>query len=160
MFQPSVPKAVPIHIFCFYHSFVCEAFCWLCSVSMNQREWHKGVVEWRRTFGSGLLWGDSRPAATSATCICMYSCVLAPLRNSEDKFVSWKSVGGKWDLTHLQKASFIKSTAVHLLSSCVSYRRGVSSAPEIAVQQVVMTITAVKRKHWACISNKQVKMTS
>ena len=33
----------------FYHSFVCEVFYWLCSVSMNQCEWHKGVVEWRQT---------------------------------------------------------------------------------------------------------------
>ena len=35
--------------FFFHHSFVCEVFYWLCSVSMNQCEWHKGVVEWRQT---------------------------------------------------------------------------------------------------------------
>lgn len=160
MFQPSVPKAVPIHIFCFLSSF-CVRGILLALLSQHESTWvtqRSGGVEtnfWIRAAVGGF--------ETSCNISNLYLHVflrLGPLRNSEDKFVSWKSVGGKWDLTHLQKASFIKSTAVHLLSSCVSYRRGVSSAPEIAVQQVVMTITAVKRKHWACISNKQVKMTS
>lgn len=35
--------------FSFHHPVCVRCFHWLCSVSMNQCEWHKGVAEWRWT---------------------------------------------------------------------------------------------------------------
>lgn len=49
VFHPRRQKLFAFTFSFFYHSFVCEVFYWLCSVSMNQCEWHKGVVEWRQT---------------------------------------------------------------------------------------------------------------
>lgn len=103
-----------------FFSFVCEMFYWLCSHSLNQWEWHKGLVECRqRCCGTWL-----RCNISSCISMCI-SASQAFAASSTRWLISSKSVGAKWDKCLIFKRfplfSFIRSIAVHQLSSWVSF---------------------------------------
>lgn len=149
VFHPRRQKLFAFTFSFFYHSFVCEVFYWLCSVSMNQCEWHKGVVEWRQTWIHAAVGFESICNISSCISTCSRIVALCSVTLKTVCFlqVCWSQVGVDTLLPLFQKLSFIKSAAVRLLSNWVSFlyvlANRASSAPKKGVQQVVMTITAL-----------------
>lgn len=154
MFHPQFQKLFAF-TFSFNHSFVCEVFL-LALLSQHESMWvtqRSSGAE--ANFGYAVPWELSPGAAVVSVHIPASRPLAASLWR---RFISWKSVGAKWDMKHsclnLEKVSFIKITAVHLCLLCFS-KCGFSSTPTREFnRQAVLLQLLTKGKH---TYNKNIK---
>lgn len=122
-----------------------RCFYWLCSVSMNHCEWHKGEVEWN--LGCMLLW-DLSSGATSAFLTVHIPGSLSFSASLWRKFISWKYIAATWDLTH--RCLIFKQFSLSKVLLCIccvlnfplyTLANEGQQHDKIRVQQVVAAVT-------------------